>query len=147
MKGLRKTSYNEINFSSSGNWHNLWYEPIFSYKQTHGGSYHESYKLVKERFFRSPNFDPLMICPLSPVTFNASFPSGAAARSVIVDEPTLRHPIISLLFEHFLIIASTLDEFCTTAMNSEWHTVQLGPGIVREKTLGGVTSFVPFSCQ
>ena len=23
----------------------------------------------------------------------------------------------------------------------------LGPGIVREKTLGGVTSFVPFSCQ
>ena len=30
--------------------------------------------------------------------------------------------------------------------NSE-DTFNLGPGIVREKTLGGVTSFVPFSCQ
>ena len=35
----------------------MWFFPIFSYKQSHGGSYHESYKLVKERFFRSPNSD------------------------------------------------------------------------------------------
>ena len=35
-------------------WYGLWFGPIFSYKQSHGGSYHGSYKLVKERFFRSP---------------------------------------------------------------------------------------------
>ena len=35
--------------------YDLWFFPIFSFKQTLGGSYHRSYKLDKERVSLSPN--------------------------------------------------------------------------------------------
>ena len=34
--------------------YDLWFFPIFSFKQTRGGSYHRSYKLDKERVSLSP---------------------------------------------------------------------------------------------
>ena len=34
--------------------YDLWFFPIFSFKQTRGGSYHRSYKLEKERVSLSP---------------------------------------------------------------------------------------------
>ena len=77
---------------------------------------------------------PGLNCSL-PVDSKAFLPSGAAARSVIIEEPASRQPIMSFFFEHLFWMAAIEDEFCLTLKGSTWHLVHPPPVTLVSGTL------------
>ena len=72
---------------------------------------------------------------LLPVDSKAFLPSGAAARSVIVEEPVFRQHIINFFLEHLFWMAASEDEVCPTLKPSAWQLVHPPPVTLVSGTL------------